>query len=499
MPVATRDPETGEKRPNVVLICVDQWRGDALSVAGHEVVRTPYLDQLALRGTRFARTYSATPTCVPARVGLMTGLGQSRHRRVGYQDGIPFDFETTMPGEFRRHGYQTKCVGKLHVYPERNRIGFDDVTLHDGYLHFARRRGRAVDTYDDYLSWLRRQAGQTTASDYFDNGLNCNSVVARPWDKPEALHPSTWTVTESIDWLNRRDPTCPFFLYVSFHRPHPPYDPPAWAFEQYLGAPQHRPPIGDWTDLLEPWRADLDPESHVAHYDDQTLQRARAGYYGHMSHIDQQVNRLLESLTEAGVADDTYVAFVSDHGEMMGDHDMWRKGYPYEGSAHVPLILRGPAGGRVARGVVDERIAELRDVMPTLLDCAGLPIPAGLDGRSLLSADPGRFTRLAARRAHDLRPDRAVDRVGALEVRVVVGDGHRAALRSGRRPHRVPRSGERHRRPRARSERPARARPAPCAPRHPARRKGRRPCVPRAPRRRPTGDDAAAGGCPGHD
>ena len=385
---ATGDPEPVSKRPNVVLICVDQWRGDALSVAGHDVVRTPYLDQLALRGTRFARTYSATPTCVPARVGLMTGLGQSRHRRLGYQDGIPFDFETTMPGEFRRHGYQTKCVGKLHVYPERNRIGFDDVTLHDGYLHFARRRVRAVDTYDDYLSWLRKQAGQTTASDYFDNGLNCNSVVARPWDKPEALHPSTWTVTESIDWLNRRDPTCPFFLYVSFHRPHPPYDPPAWAFEQYLGAPQHRPPIGDWTDLLEPWRADLDPESHVAHYDDQTLQRARAGYYGHMSHIDQQVNRLLESLTEAGVADDTYVAFVSDHGEMMGDHDMWRKGYPYEGSAHVPLILRGPAGGRVVRGVVDERIAELRDVMPTLLDCAGLPIPAGLDGRSLLSADP---------------------------------------------------------------------------------------------------------------
>jgi len=374
-------------RPNVVLICVDQWRGDALSVAGHDVVRTPYLDQMALRGTRFSRAYSATPTCVPARIALMTGLGQSRHRRLGYQDGIPFDFETTMPGEFRRHGYQTKCVGKLHVHPERNRIGFDDVTLHDGYLHFTRRRDRAVDAYDDYLPWLRNQAGQSVAADYFDHGLNCNSVVARPWDKPEALHPSTWTVTESVNWLNRRDPTCPFFLYVSFPRPHPPYDPPAWAFEQYVSAPQHRPTVGDWTSLLEPWRSDGDPEALVARYDDQTVQRVRAGYYGHMSHIDQQVNRLLESLTEAGVADNTYVAFVADHGEMMGDHDMWRKGFPYEGSAHVPLILRGPAGGVVERGAVDDRIAELRDVMPTLLDCAGLPIPDDLDGRSLLQPD----------------------------------------------------------------------------------------------------------------
>jgi arylsulfatase A-like enzyme len=376
------DPSS--QRPNVVLICVDQWRGDALSEAGHPVVRTPYLDRMARAGTRFANAYSSTPTCVPARVGLMTGLGQSRHRRLGYQDGIPFDFTTTMAGEFRRHGYQTKCVGKLHVYPERNRIGFDDVSLHDGYLHFARHRGRAVDTYDDYLLWLRNQPGQSATTDYFDNGVNCNSIVARPWDKAETLHPTTWTVTESVNWLNRRDPTCPFFLFVSFHRPHPPLDPPTWAFEQYLHAPQHRPPVGDWTRLLEPYRNDDDVEANVARYDEETLQRARAGYFGHMSHIDQQINRLVESLAEAGVGENTYVAFTADHGEMLGDHDMWRKGYPYEGSAHVPLLLQGPPGGRVRAGLVDHRLAELRDVMPTLLDCAGLPAPADIDGVSLL-------------------------------------------------------------------------------------------------------------------
>lgn len=116
MPDRAADP-----RPNVVLICADQWRGDALSCAGHPVVRTPYLDHLAERGIRFSRAYSATPTCVPARVGLMTGLGQRRHGRLGYADGVAFDYPTTLAGEFSRAGYQTHCVGKMHVYPEIGR------------------------------------------------------------------------------------------------------------------------------------------------------------------------------------------------------------------------------------------------------------------------------------------------------------------------------------------------------------------------------------------
>lgn len=121
-------------RPNVVLICVDQWRGDCLSADGHPVVRTPYLDALAARGVRFSNAYSATPTCVPARMALLTGLAQENHRRVGYVDGIDFDIEQTLPRELSSHGYQTQAIGKMHYSPERVRIGFDDVILHDGYL-----------------------------------------------------------------------------------------------------------------------------------------------------------------------------------------------------------------------------------------------------------------------------------------------------------------------------------------------------------------------------
>lgn len=367
---------------NVVLICVDQWRGDCLSAEGHPVLHTPHLDQLAQRGTRFRRAYSATPTCVPARIALMTGLSQSSSGRVGYQDGVPFDFPVTMPGEFRRSGYQTYAIGKLHVYPERSRIGFDDVLLHDGYLHFARKRRRDFAEIDDYLPWLRAQAGENLYSDYVDNGLNCNSMIARPWDKPEALHPSTWVVTSAISWLYRRDPTRPFFLYLSFHRPHPPFDPPGWAYEQYLDAEPYDPPVGDWVDDYAAFAEDGKHDARVGQMRPDVLRRARAGYYGHMAHIDLQVNRFLEALAEFGLKQDTVVGFISDHGEMLGEHHMFRKGYPYEGSARVPFLLAGPG---VPAGAVRDDIVELRDVMPTLLEAVGIDPPKGLDGRNVLA------------------------------------------------------------------------------------------------------------------
>lgn len=366
-------------RRNVLLICVDQWRGDCFSGAGHPVVMTPFLDDWMRRGTRFDRAYSASPICIPARAALFTGLSQERHGRVGYRDGVPWDYDVTLAGTFGQAGYQTQAVGKMHVYPERSRLGFDDVTLHDGFLHFVRDRHRDLAEVDDYVPWLQRRLGY--AADYFDHGVDCNSVVARPWDKPEATHPTNWVVQRSIEFLRNRDAERPFFLYTSFHRPHPPYDPPAWAFEQYLYQDMPAPPVGDWTDLWAAHDDSMSPTAHVARYDSRTLQRARAGYYGHMSHIDQQISRLLHELAAHGVAGDTVVCLVSDHGEMLGDHHMYRKGFPYEGSTRIPFILTGPG---VPAGVLDtDHVVELRDVMPTLLDLAGAGVPDELDGRSV--------------------------------------------------------------------------------------------------------------------
>ena len=146
------------ERPNVVLIVVDQWRGDALGSAGHPVVQTPHLDRLAQDGIRFSRAYTATPSCIPARAALLTGLDQRHHGRVGYRDGVPWTYPVTLGSVFADAGYHTQVVGKMHVYPARSLMGFHNVVLHDGYLHFDRQRAPALNYNDDYLDELRQRA-----------------------------------------------------------------------------------------------------------------------------------------------------------------------------------------------------------------------------------------------------------------------------------------------------------------------------------------------------
>jgi arylsulfatase A-like enzyme len=368
--------------PNVVFICVDQWRGDALGIEGHPAVQTPYLDRLASRGARFQRAYAGVPSCIAARASLMTGLTQGHHGRVGYREGIGWNYPHTLAGELSRGGYQTQAVGKMHVYPARNRIGFDAVELHDGFVHYLRDHAPDQATVDDYLPWLQERAGANT--DYFDHGVDCNGIVARPWDKPESWHPTTWAFSQGIRFLKRRDPGNPFFLFLSLHRPHPPYDPPQWAFDQYMAMDLPEPPVGDWAAYFDPWRNDHDPTSPVAHYRREVQRRAQAGYYGHMSHIDHQVNRLLETMQALGLDRDTIVCFTSDHGELMGDHHLYRKTLPYEGSARVPLIVHAPPELGLVPGIAPAGVVELRDIMPTLLDMCGLEVPALVDGKSLL-------------------------------------------------------------------------------------------------------------------
>lgn len=170
------------ERPNIVLICVDQMRRDCMGIAGHPVVETPNLDMMRWKGWQFTKAYSATPTCIPARAALMTGKSQRHHGRVGYKEGIPWEYAHTMAGELASAGYHTQCVGKMHVYPERNLMGFHHVVLHDGYHQFDRdtsvsqEAGHAAN--DDYLLWLKRHTN--TDTDLLDLGMGCNSWMARP-------------------------------------------------------------------------------------------------------------------------------------------------------------------------------------------------------------------------------------------------------------------------------------------------------------------------------
>ena len=379
-----KDAMTMSEKPNIILICVDQWRGDCLGIDGHPVVQTPYLNRIALEGARFSHAYSACPTCIPARAALLTGLSQRSHRRVGYQDGVPWEYPVTIASEFTRQGYQTQAIGKMHVFPERNRVGFENVVLHDGFLHFAHdRHPLDHDLVDDYHPWLRQQLGRD-AND-FEHGMNCNSFTVRPWDKPEHTHPTNYIVTQGMDFLRRRDPTKPFFLFLSFHRPHPPFDPPAWAYELYRDREMPPPPVGAWSRLFAGSTDPENPELWCGDIGRERLRHALAGYYGHITHIDHQINRFWETLHMFGLAKNSYLCFVSDHGDLLGDHNLFRKAFPYEGCARVPLILRGPNGSGIRANHCCNRVAELRDVMPTLLECAGLEIPKGVEGRSLLA------------------------------------------------------------------------------------------------------------------
>jgi len=370
------------KRPNIILIMADQWRGDCLSIDDHPVVHTPYLDSLALRGGRFSRAYSATPTCIPARAALFTGMSQTSHGRVGYLDGVPWNYPVTLAGEFTNHGYQTQAIGKMHVFPERSQMGFQNVILHDGFINFPRSQHHNYDEIDDYLPWLRQR--YRADADYFDHGLHCNSNMARPWDKPEDLHPTNFVAEQAVQFLKKRDPGKPFFLFLSFHRPHPPYDPPAWAFDQYLQAEMPPVPVGNWIDLLAGFGHPKAPDTPVGKIPDRLLQRTRAGYYGHITHIDYQINRFLWALKEYDQLDNSYICFTADHGEMLGDHNMFRKAFAYEGSARIPLVLAGPRESGILPDRKYKPVVELRDIMPTLLDCAGVPIPETVEGSSFL-------------------------------------------------------------------------------------------------------------------
>ena len=147
-----------DSRPNILFICVDQWRADALSLTGHPVAETPHLDRLAREGINFTQAYAATPTCVPARATIFTGLNQRHTGFVGYNDQIDWHYDCTMPGLLAEAGYHTQCVGKMHTHPSRNLMGFHNVVLHDGYLHRERSKRDDYGLVDDYTPWLLRAA-----------------------------------------------------------------------------------------------------------------------------------------------------------------------------------------------------------------------------------------------------------------------------------------------------------------------------------------------------
>lgn len=360
-------------QPNILFIITDQMRGDCLSLLGHPVVETPNLDELGRQGVYFTAAYSPCPSCIAARASIFTGLTPNRHGRLGYQDQVPWHYNDMLAEAVGRAGFQTHCVGKTHFYPQRAHLGFQSLDSYEAAQNFD---GRYV---NDYFEWLaERTSGRLHE---LDHGLAYNSWTARPSHLPEELHNNTWVATKGIEFLRRRDRTRPFFLNLSFHRPHAPIDPPFSFWEMYRDRPVPRVPAGEWAaendvpiNGVQAWRGRLPEE---------VLARSRRAYYAQIAHIDSQIGRVVRFL-RCGNFGPTLMLFTSDHGEMLGDHHLFRKTYAYEGSAKVPLLLGWACGGKTAGVGACDAPVSLEDVYPTLLEAAGAPLPARTEGRDLL-------------------------------------------------------------------------------------------------------------------
>lgn len=371
-------------KPNIVLIMTDQMRGDCMSGVGHPDVQTPYLDTLMSEGVCYRNAYSACPSCIPARAGLFTGMKPENHGRVGYEDRVRFDYPNTLAEQLNKAGYYTQAVGKMHVHPQRNYMGFQNVVLHDGNLTANRNVNlpfwEVQDECDDYFYDMKKKLG--VDKDLYDLGIDSNSWISRPWMYEEAYHPTNWVTSEAIDFLRRRDPDQPFFLFLSYVRPHPPFDAPQCFFDMYEEEKLSGPAIGEWEETEELEKKGRIVDSDTGPLDRRMLRRAQRGYYACISHIDNQIGRFLMHLDRYQLRENTLILFVSDHGELLGDHYMYRKVRPYQGSVRIPFIMSGPSALCPQRGVCDD-LMEICDVMPTILARAGAEIPDTVDGENL--------------------------------------------------------------------------------------------------------------------
>ena len=361
-------------QPNVLFISVDQWPGYLLGCAGHPVIQTPTIDHLAKLGTRFSNAYAESPICIPSRRSMMTGQSPKGHGDRSFNPTLRMPQKNLLAQTFRDSGYQSVAIGKLHVYPPRDRIGFDDVLLAEE----GRPKLGAIDDYEMYL------AAQGHPGEQFLHGMNNNDYLNRPWHLDEECHVTNWITREAARTIKRRDPTRPSFWHVSYTHPHPPLAPLKCYLDMYRDIAIDSPIHADWEKtkkisaldaVRSYWPVGENPDTH---------KQLRQAFYALCTHIDHQIRIILGTLREEDLLDNTIILFTSDHGDMLGDFGLWAKRMFYQGSSAIPMILIDTAHGRKIRANhIDTRLVGLQDIMPTLLDLAGIAVPSTVEGLSM--------------------------------------------------------------------------------------------------------------------
>ena len=370
--------------PNILWICTDQQRYDTLGAFGNSYARTPVLDSLATEGTAFSNAFCQSPVCSPSRASFLTG----RYPRTTgcRQNGqtIPKD-EILVSKLFKEAGYRCGLAGKLHLASCSD--GKVEERTDDGYDDFFWSHHPQPDWPENaYTQWLAEKGkswGELQGEDlspYVKSG------------PPAEFHQTTWCAEKTVEFI-RGNAGKPWFFSFNCFDPHHPFDPPADYLELFPAAgmplPSVHPEEGSrqtsFQKLDREWAHNCPGEFHVGAMTDDDRRQVYAAYMAMVSLIDDQVGRILDALRETGQENDTMVVFMSDHGEMLGDHGIYFKGpHFYDCQMRVPLIMRWP-GGAIRSGRTIEGLIELTDLAPTLLDAAGLDIPGCMQGKSILA------------------------------------------------------------------------------------------------------------------
>lgn len=380
--------EAGTNRINILFLMDDQHRGDWIGAAGAKWMITPNLDRLAHEGVLFRRGYSSTPSCLPARSALLTGMSPWGHGVIGYAP-IPERFTVEGPRIFTEAGYRTYSVGKNHYTPLRNLHGYQTVVLGQ---HGFFKRGQD-DPDDDYDEWFATQMPGSKPYGNYHSGNDQRGGIHYPFD--ERLHETRWVADQAIKFLENHPTNQPWLLKVSWLRPHAALNAPKRWYDRYAGVDIPQAAIGEWA---RKWYGNVQttlqktPEATRGVVPAEEIREMRRSYAAAISFVDEQMGRVLEALEKRGELENTLILFTADHGDVLGDNLLYRKTFSVEGSVNVPMIVRWPArlGLEAKRGQMRQELVELRDVLPTFLDAAGLPTPVAVEGKSTLDVLRGK-------------------------------------------------------------------------------------------------------------
>ncbi len=395
----------GNDRPNVICFVMDQLRYDYLGCMGNSEVRTPNIDSLADEGVVFDRAYVSNPLCMPARSTLFTGMMPRGH---GVRtNGIPLNREIpTMPEALREAGYRTHSVGKLHLncfeipkgvefdeldpqdYPESITMWQKDMmsSLPKPYygLQTTDFVGGHVDfIFGDYVNWLKNSYPHMY--DCLSKKEERNAPQAFNWAIPEEYHYNRWISGKACEFLESTSDD-PFFLWCSFPDPHHPYAAPEpWAnmynpdkislnVRRREGELEDLPPF--YKDAYENSKTILSGLHGRTKVSDDELREMIAITYGMVSFVDQEIGRVMDKLDDMGLRENTIVVFLADHGDMMGDHWMVRKGpFHFDGLLRMPFIWSWP--GHFEEGTRTNGLCSQVDFASTILDLCDVSIPEG--------------------------------------------------------------------------------------------------------------------------